>query len=128
MAAVFHVVGFREGRNHRRAASDLADAIQNDLRAPIIKFHGSANFDGATGQAAHVSNIFQVMFENYDREWTRQLIFAEIEEVNALHADFHAHDFSSHTTSLACVPTGLLNRNAIGGAQPGNGEKDHERD
>jgi len=126
MAAVFHVVGFRQRGNHRRAAGDLADAVQNDLRAPVIEFYGSANLDGATGETAHVSNIFQVVFENDDREWTNHLIFTEIKEVNALHADFHAYDFSGHTPGLADVLTGLLDRNAVDGAQQGSRpEKDY---
>jgi hypothetical protein len=68
------------------------------------------------------------MFKNHDRERTRQLVFAEIEEVNTLHAHFHAYDLSGHTAGLADVLTGLLNRNAIGGAEQGKAEKDHEGD
>ena len=121
VAAIFDVVILGQRRNHGGAASDLADAVEDDFGASIVGFHGSQDFDGASGEAANVANIFQFVGENHHREGAGHFIFTKIEEVDALEADSDSQNFSSDAFGFAYVLAGFLNGDAIGGREEGNG-------
>ncbi len=114
MASVLDIVALGNGGNHRRAPIDLADAAENDFGAAVIFLHRSVDLDRLSNQPSHVANVLQIVLEDNDREWTRQLIFTEIEKVNALFSDFYANDFASYAFGFADVLTGIMNRKAVG--------------
>jgi hypothetical protein len=116
VAAVFDIVVLGKRRDHGGAAFDLADAAQDDLRPAIVGFNGSADFDGASGEAANVAHIFQVVGEYDDREGTGHLVFTEIEEVHTFGSDFNAKDFPFDAFRFADVLSGLVDGDAFGGA------------
>ena len=55
--AIFNIVILGKRRDHCGASSDLANAVENDFRAPVVEFHQAVNFDGAPGQTANIANI-----------------------------------------------------------------------
>jgi hypothetical protein len=50
VAAVLYVVVLGERRNHGRAPSNLADAVEDDLGSSVVEFDGSANLDAVAFQ------------------------------------------------------------------------------
>ena len=92
--------------DHGRDPIDLADAIEDDFGAAVIDLDRSVDLDRLAGQPSHVANIFQIVREDNDGEWTRQLIFAEIEEVDALFFDSYAKDFASYAFGFSDVLAG----------------------
>src|SRR5208282_6909683 len=83
VAAVFDVVVLGQGGNHGCAPGDLADVVEDDFRAAVIKLDRAFNFDHASGQAADIADIFQIAGEDHDGEGAGRLIFTEVKEVNA---------------------------------------------
>ena len=124
MASVLDIVALGNGGNHRRAPIDLADATENDFGAAVIFLHRSVDLDRLSNQPSHVANVLQIVLEDNDREWTRQLIFTEIEKVNALFSDSYANDFASYAFGFSDVLTGIMNRKAVGGL---NNRNEQER-
>jgi hypothetical protein len=114
MAPIFDIVILRNRRNYGCAACDLADALQNDLGAAVIKLDGPQNFNRSSRKMAHIAHVFQIFREDDDRERTRHLIFTEIEKVNSFGADLHADDFSRYTLRFADVLYGFMDGNAVG--------------
>src|SRR5579864_4986613 len=117
VATIFDVVILGERRDHRGAAGDLTDAIQDDLRAAIIEFDGSVNFDGATLQAPDVADIFQSGREDHHGEGAGHLVFAEVEEMDALISNSYFEDFAGNARGFTHVLDRLLYGDAIGGAE-----------
>src|SRR5271165_3016687 len=68
VAAVFDVVVLGQGGNHGCAPGDLADVVEDDVRAAVIKLDRAFNFDHASGQAADIADIFQIAGEDHDGE------------------------------------------------------------
>jgi hypothetical protein len=79
------------------------------------------DFDGAAGQAADVSHIFQSGREDHDGKRTGHLIFAEVKEVNALRANLNSKHLSCDAIGFADVLACLVKGDAIGGAEAGGG-------
>jgi len=115
VALFFHVVVLRQGWDQGCAATDLADVVEDDFGATIVKFHRPADFDDAPGEAADIADVLQVVREDDDGERAGHLIFAEIHEVDSSCADFHAHDFARHTFGFADVLAGFADSKAVGG-------------
>ncbi len=128
VATILDVVTLGEWRDHRGTAFNLADAAENDLRAFVVGFEGSANFDGAAREPAYVADILQIVGEDHDRERARHLIFTEIEEVDTLDSDFHSNYFSCHAFRFADVLSGFVDGYAVGGGEVWNSDKDQRRD
>lgn len=116
MAAVFHVIALGQRRDHGGSTFDLADTAQDDFGTAIIDLEGSADFDGSSREAADITDIFQIVGEDYDGEGASHLVFTEVEEVNSLRADFDPDDLSTDTFDLADVLAGLVDREAVRGA------------
>ena len=115
VASVFDIVIFRQCRDHSGAAGDLADTTQNDLRPSVIELDAALDLDGATGQTAHVSDVFQVMREDHHRERAGHLVFAEVEEGDPTGPDLHADYFPCHAFALINVLAGLIDGDTVGG-------------
>ena len=114
VTAIFYVVIFGKRGNHGGAPRDLADTVQDDLRAAVVEFNGTVNFDGAPSQAADVADIFQSGREDYDREGAGHLILAEVEEMNALNPDSYFEDFARDALGFTHVLVRLVNGDAVG--------------
>jgi hypothetical protein len=56
------------------------------------------DFNGASGEAADVTDIFESGREDYYRERAGQLIFTEVEEVDAFGANLDSEDFAGERT------------------------------
>jgi hypothetical protein len=65
-------------------------------------------------EAADVAYIFKIGREDHDREWAGHLILAEVHEMHAFGADFHAQNFSRHAFGFSDVLAGLANGEAVG--------------
>jgi hypothetical protein len=117
VATIFYVVIFGERGNHGGVPGNLADTVQYDLRAPVVKFNGSVNFDAATLQAPYVADIFQSGREDDDRKGTGHLIFAEVEEMDAFIPDSYFEDFARDAFGFTHVLASFVNRNAVGGGE-----------
>lgn len=115
MSAVLDVVIFGQRRDHGRAAFDLADAVENDLGAAVVHFHGAADLDGTSREAADVAHILQIIGEDHDGEGAGHLVFAEVEEVDTLIAYLDSYHASGDAFGFADVPGGFVDRNAVGG-------------
>ena len=72
----------------------------------VVDLHGSVDFNGAAGQAADVTDIFQIVRENYGREGAGNGVFAQIQEMDPFVANFHADDLAYHTFYFADVLAG----------------------
>src|SRR5579885_1440203 len=101
MSAILDVVRLRQRRDHGRAACDLADPAQDDLRSSVIRFYRAVNLDAAPSQPANVPNVLQITGEGHHRERTRHLVLAEVEKVNAFGANLHAHYLAGHALGFA---------------------------
>jgi hypothetical protein len=117
VAAVFHIVGLGERWNEGGASRDLADAAEDDLGAVVVELDGTVNFDDTAFEAADVADVFEIGREDYHREGTRHPVFAEVEEVDALDADFDAENPSADAPGFADVLAGFLNGDAVGGGR-----------
>src|SRR5580704_9803275 len=96
MPLLLHIVVLRQRWDERRPTSQLADPVQNDLGAPVVELDRTADLNHPSGQPPHVTYVFQVARKHHDREWTSQLLRAEVHEMHALGANFHAQHFSHH--------------------------------
>lgn len=115
MPSVLHIIVLGEWRDHSGAVFDLADATEDDFRAPVVYLQRAADFHGAAGEAADVSYIFEVMAEDHHRERTGHLVFAEIQEVDAFYAYAYLQDFALYAIRFANVLRGFMNGKAVGG-------------
>jgi hypothetical protein len=115
VAAVFYVVILRQWRDHGGAAFDLADAAQDDFRAAVVDFHGSADFDASPFEAPDVAYIFQVVGKDYDREGAGHRVFTEIKEVDAFFSHLYSNYLPYDTLCFPYVLAGFVNGNAVGG-------------
>lgn len=86
VAPLLDVVVFGERGNHRGAAGNLADAVENNLRSAIVHFYRAMNFNAAAFQAPLVTHVFEAMSKDDDRKGAGHLVFAKVEEVDALAA------------------------------------------
>src|SRR5580704_17272532 len=119
VAWFFHIVVLRQRRDQGCAASQLADTVQDDFGAAVVKLHRAPDLDDPSCEPAHVTDVLQVGREDYDREGASGLILAEIHEVDALGADFHAHNLSRDAFIFADVPAGFAERETVrGGHHP----------
>ena len=116
-AAVLHVVVLGEGRDHGCTPFDLADAAQDDFGAALVGFYGSADFDGASRETADITDIFQVMGENYHHEGAGHGVFTEIQEVNTFVPDVDADNRPCDAFRFADVLAGFMKGNAVGSAR-----------
>lgn len=126
MAAVLDIVVFGQRWDHRRAAFDLSDSSENDFGPAVVGLDAASDLDGAADQTAYVPNIFQIVSEDNDREWTRHLVFTEVEEVNSFGADFHPHHFAGYAFGFSDVLPSFIGGNAVGRKQA-SGETAGER-
>jgi hypothetical protein len=114
VSSIFDVVVLEEWWDHRRSAGDLADAVEDDLGAAVVKFDGSVNFDGTAGEAADVADILQAGREDHYRERAGHLVFAEVEEMDALRTYFYFEDFSGDAFGFANVLARFVYGDAVG--------------
>ena len=126
MAAVLDIVVFGQRWDHRRAAFDLSDSSENDFGPAVVGLDAASDLDGAADQTAYVPNIFQIVSEDNDREWTRHLVFAEVKEVNSFRPDFHSQYFAGYAFGFADVLAGFVDRDAIGSGQQGRAYQDSD--
>ena len=117
VATIFYVIVFRQRRNHSGSTLNLADAAQDDFGAALVGFYGSADFDGASRETADITDVFQVMGENYHHEGAGHGVFTEIQEVNTFVSDVDADNLPSDAFRFADVPCGFVDGNAVGGAR-----------
>lgn len=117
VTAFFYIVVFRQGRDHGCAAGDLADAVEDHFGAAVVELDGSMNFDGASGEAADITDIFQAGREDYHREGTGHLVLTEVEEVDAFRTNLDSEDFSGDALGFADVLVGFVNGDAVGGVE-----------
>ena len=68
VAGFFYIVFFGQRRDEGGSSGDLADALEDNFGAAVVEFDGVADFDGASGEAADVADVFQVRSEDYYRE------------------------------------------------------------
>src|SRR5579871_2046623 len=101
VALLFHVVIFGQRGDERRSGGQLADAVEDDFCAPLVQLDRAVNFDGLAGETADIADVFQIGGEDDDREGAGHLVFAEVDEVNALRSDFHAYHFAGDAFGLA---------------------------
>ncbi|PYQ43176.1 MAG: hypothetical protein DMG99_07105 [Acidobacteria bacterium] len=126
--SIFHIVVFGKRRDHGGAAFDLADAVQDDLRAAIVHFYRAADLDVASGEQANITHILKITGEDYDGERTGQGILAEIQEVNAFVPYLHLQDFSADAFSFADVFGGFMNGEAVSGWERTHEQYNYQRD
>lgn len=117
VAPILDVVIFRERWDHGRAPGNLADVVEDDLRAAVVKFDGSVDFNGAPGQATDVADIFQSGLEDHHRKRAGQLILAEVQKMNSLIPNSNFQDLARNAFSFAHVLTRLVNGDAVGGGE-----------
>jgi hypothetical protein len=86
------------------------------------------DFDGASGKAANITDIFESGREGDHREGAGQLIFAEVEEVNAFGADLYLKNFAGNAFGFADVLAGFVDGDAVGGVEETGREEDQRRD
>jgi hypothetical protein len=127
VSGLFHIVVFGERRDEHRSSSNLADALEDNFGAAVVEFHGAADFNGAAGETANVTDIFQVGRKDYDGEGAGHLIFAEVEEVNAPCPDFYAQDFAGHALGFANVLARFADGEAVGGGEKRGWEHDRQQ-
>jgi len=113
--SVLDIIVLGQGRDQGGAAGDLADAAEDDFGAAVIKFDRAVNFDGAAGESAHVPDIFQVVGKDDYGKRTGHLIFAEVEEVNAVLPGLYPQHLTGHAARFPDMLAGLRDRDAIGG-------------
>src|SRR5579863_2404593 len=106
VAAIFNVVLPGQGRDQGSAAGNLVGTAENDLGAAEVEFDRAADFDGASGEAADVADIFEVGRENDYREGAGALGFTEVEVVDAFDSGFDAQDFAGDAASFSDVLAG----------------------
>jgi hypothetical protein len=58
VAAIFDVVVLGQRRDHGGTSGDLADAVENDLRAAVVEFDRSMNFNRSAFEPSDVADIF----------------------------------------------------------------------
>ena len=114
MAAILHVVVLRQRRDHCCSVLNLTDPVQDDFRSPVIKLHVAVDFDGAAGEAPNVADILQVAGKDDHCERACDLVFAEIEEMDATLADLYAQDLTGHALCFADVLAGFVDRDTVG--------------
>lgn len=124
VAFLFHVVLFRKGRDKERAPRNLANAIEDDLGAAVIKFDRTLDFDQVSRKPAHIADIFQIAREDHDGKWAGHLVFTKVEEVNPLRSDFNLQNSSADACGFAYVSAGFMDRDAVGSHSSARGEQD----
>ncbi|HYL15362.1 MAG TPA: hypothetical protein VEV41_20165, partial [Terriglobales bacterium] len=95
--------------------------------ASVIEFDWTVNLNHAACQAADVAHIFQVMREDHDGKGTRHFVFAEVEEVDSLLADFNPQNLSRHAFGLADMTVGFVDRDAVGRGEDGRCEHNYQK-
>jgi hypothetical protein len=120
------VILFRQGRNFRGVAAQLADSLQHDLGAAVVSLHLSLDFDLPSRQPADVPNWLQIARKHDNGKGTDPKVFAEIEEVHAAVALLHANDFPAYAPPGADVVTGFGERNTL--PKAGSPEDDQQND
>lgn len=83
MALIFYVVVLGYGWKQSFASSHLVHATQNDFGPALIEFDRPVDLDVVASEAAHVSNVLQIVRKNDHSERASHLFFAEIEKMNA---------------------------------------------
>jgi hypothetical protein len=75
--------------------------------------------DQLSGEAAHVTDIFQVRREYDDAEGAGHLILAEVDVVDAFASPLGADDFAGDAFVFADVVGGFLDGDAVGAGEEG---------
>jgi len=126
VATILDIVILGQWRDHGCAAGDLANAVQDDLRASVVEFHGAVNLDRSTCQASDVSNVFQAGRKDHNCEGAGHLVFTKLEEVDSLGSNFDPEDLSGDATGFADMLIRFVNGDAIGGAEAGGDEQEYQ--
>ena len=82
----------------------------------------------AACKAANIAYVFEVVWEDHDRERAGHLVFAEIEEADAFAPHRDAAHLSTHALGFPNVSAGLLDWQAICHGKGWDGREDYQDD